>query len=154
MLSCLLYLIFILDIPDLFYEVVHPPLEYRSCKEPNISTFVDDNYVIMKRKDDKSMEESGQTMSKLKSYMDANKLALNKDKSKILLVTKNQTLKDEFSVIMDGRTVRHSQSVKILGTWDSHLKNELISRILEITQYFVGKFCLGLRHGAGPPSLH
>ena len=136
-LSCLMYLIFIIDIPELFHEIKHKPIEYRACRKPNISTFVDDNFVIVKRQPNQTMQESvNQTMDKLKTYMDANKLALNKDKSKILIISKDKNMKENFQVNLDGKIVKHSKNVTILGTvmsdnltWDHHLENKLIPNL-------------------------
>ena len=150
-LSCLFYLIFIMDIPQIGHELIHSPLGYRNCTQPNISTYVDDNYVKIK-KQDRSLEEEVQiAMSKIKNYMDSNLLALNGDKTKILLVTKNQATKDDFKIEIQGKTIKHSRSVKILGntldenlTWDEHITKELIPslknrlRTLRLTTKYMG----------------
>ena len=76
MLSCLLYLIFILDIPDICHTEKHNIGDYRKCSQPNISTFIDNNYVKVRKTNDKSLEdEVYKTMDKIKTYMDSNKLA-------------------------------------------------------------------------------
>ena len=41
-LSCILYLILILDFPDIFHKVKHEPLEMRNCHKPNLNTSIDD----------------------------------------------------------------------------------------------------------------
>ena len=46
-LSCLLYLTYILDIPQICHDIVHEPKQYRQCNQPKINTFVDDNYVLV-----------------------------------------------------------------------------------------------------------
>ena len=131
--SCLFYLIYILDISQIGHDVIHTPIGYRSCSKPNTATYVDDNYVTIRRKD-KSLEEDVKiTMTAIKEYMDSNLLALNGEKTEILLVTKNQKTKDNFEVEIQGKLIKHSRSVKILGTtlnenlnWEDHLTRELI----------------------------
>ena len=49
-LSCILFLIYILDMPVIFHSKSHKPEEYRKCSEVNIKTFVDDSYVKAKKK--------------------------------------------------------------------------------------------------------
>ena len=44
-MSCGLYLLYILDIPQICHNISHSPAEYRMCAEPNILMFIDDNYV-------------------------------------------------------------------------------------------------------------
>ena len=65
--------------------------------------------------------------------MDANCMALNQDKTQILIVSKNKELKKNFEVVLDGKTIKHSQAVKILGTildknlsWEQNIEKLLI----------------------------
>ena len=80
-LSCLFYLIFILDIPSICHEQHHNPKEAKDCNKPNIDTFVDDNFVRINKPDNDTFENAVKaTMEKIKDYMDANHLTLNGDK--------------------------------------------------------------------------
>ena len=134
--SCVLFLIFVLDLPQIFHVTNHKPEEQLLCQKPNAKTFVDDVGIIVRRtKDDINPLDNliSSTMEEVGEYMAANKLALNQDKSTIMLVTKNVKMKDEFKIQLGGKIVRHSKSVKILSnvvsddlTWDRHVKNELI----------------------------
>ena len=136
-LSCLLYLLYILDIPTYLHEIDHNPLDYRKCNQPNISTFVDDNYMVIRRKLGHKLEDDvTETMNNLNNYMDANELALNGEKTKILLVTKNEEIKKNFEVEIQGKMIKPVKEVKILGTtlyenmsFDSHLIKELIPNL-------------------------
>ena len=60
--------------------------------------------------------------------MSANKLALNVDKTKVMLITKKKHIKNEFEIKLAGKTIKHSTELKILGntmsdelTWDRHI---------------------------------
>ena len=73
------------------------------------------------------------TMVKVECYMKANKLALNSDKSQVMVVSNNTEIKKNFEVIMNGKKVRHKEHITILGntmsaslTWDAHITKVLI----------------------------
>ena len=53
-LSCILYMVYILDMPQLFHTKRHEPREHRECGEPDLKTFVDDAYIQTLRKQDKT----------------------------------------------------------------------------------------------------
>ena len=135
-LSCFFFLVYILDIPQICHNKLHNPSQYRNCKHPGIDTFVDDNYVKIE-KVDKSLEKHvTETMEEIKNYMDANKMALNPEKSQILIVSKNRSIKDNFTVTMDGKEIKHSPEVNILGvtideklSWEHHVSNNLIPNL-------------------------
>ena len=133
-LSCVLFLIYILDMPMIFHNTTHTPQEYRQCQQPNLKTYVDDSYVKTYKKDNMTIKETIQeTMDTILSYTQANKLAVNPDKTLIMLQTKNQALKDSFSIILNGKEIKHQKEIKILGnllsetlTWDAHVVKLLI----------------------------
>ena len=65
--------------------------------------------------------------------MDSNWLALNCDKMQIMIISKHNQTKENFSVTMEGKEIHHSRSVKILGTtldenllWDKHVTRDII----------------------------
>ena len=153
-LSCIFYLIFILDIPQSTHQIVHDPISYRNCKMPDIATFVDDNYLIIKKTNKSLQEHVNDTMTTLKQWMDSNQLALNGDKTTIMVLTKNQRTKMDFQVNIQGKNIKHTPKVKILGmildenlTWDKHVTSILIPslknrlRTLHLTtRYMTQKF--------------
>ena len=147
-LSGVFFLIFILDMPDVFHyqedqnetecqSVNHSPVEQRKCPAPSLRTFVDDGYVLGKRKDDETFLDSIQkTMSKLENYMSANRLLLNSDKSQVMLFTKDKEIKKNFKIILKGKTIKHKTEVTILGntmkddlTWDCHVEKNVIPQL-------------------------
>ena len=73
--------IYILDMPDIFHQEPHSPVEQRKCQEPLIKTFVDDGYTLGENKYEETFEEAiEKTMVRIQEYMSANLLALNEDK--------------------------------------------------------------------------
>ena len=48
--------------------------------------------------------------------MYANKLQLNPEKLQIILITTNKTEKENFSITIQNKTIKHSNHVKISGT--------------------------------------
>ena len=72
-------------------------------------------------------------MEKVEDYTRANKLLLNTDKTRIMLITSDKDYKKEFSIDFKGKTVKHSTVLMILGnlmsdqlTWDIHLEKVLL----------------------------
>ena len=154
-LSCLLYLIFIMDIPMICHDKIHQPLDYRNCSQPSIETFVDDNFVSIKIEKQQDMKDQIiQTIKKIQNYMDSNKLALNAKKTKIMILSNNKTTKKNFSIQVQDKIIKHSSRVKILGTymtedlsWDNNIENHLIPSLKNrlrtlkyITPYMDNKF--------------
>ena len=139
-LSCLLFLIYILNIPQIFHDRQHGPLEYRRCTAPGIEMFVNDNYVKIVRTDKSLEQHVTDTVNRIKTYMDANKMTLNPDKSQVLVVTKDMNLVQKFQIQMDGKTIKHSPMVKISGiTLDENLIPNMKNSIqtLKLTTKFM-----------------
>ena len=110
-----MFLVYILDLPNMFHVTcgeIHDPEAQRKCKEPNAKTFVDDTFIKVTKKEDESMEKAVlNTMVKVECYMKANKLALNSDKSQVMVVSNNTEIKKNFEVIMNGKKVRHKEHI-------------------------------------------
>ena len=133
-LSCALFLIYIMDMPLIFHDTPHTPQQYRDCPQPHIKTYVDDGYIKTYTKPNHTIKESIQeTMDKMHDYTKANKLALNQDKTIIMLQTQDQAYKDNFTIELSRKHITHQPEVKILGnllsetlTWDSHVAKVLV----------------------------
>ena len=154
-LSCTLFLIFILDMNMMFHETNHPPDLQLECVKKNMTenpkTFVDDNTIIVKKMENKTLSESVlQTMNKVKTYMESNQLELNESKTTVLVVSRDKSTRDNFAVTLGGKCVTHSKAVKLLGniisedlTWEGQVKNYLIPnlknwiRTLKMTSCFL-----------------
>ena len=91
-ISCILFLIFVLDLPHIFHGDPHSPMEQLNCDQPNAKTFVDDVGIVITKKKDNANESLRdlviKAMDKVADYTSANKLALNQDKSLIMVVSK------------------------------------------------------------------
>ena len=105
-LSCTLFLIYILDFPDIFHDSKHEPKTMSECVRTNAKTFVDDAYLLTRPKDDQTMKQAiMDTMDKVENYMKSNRLSLNKDKTQIMLITDDDFLKKNLEIEMSGKTI-------------------------------------------------
>ena len=136
-LSGVLYLIFILDLPYLTHETIHTPETYRKCKNANIKTFVDDCMAKVPNKPNSTLEnEVTKFMKTMENYAASNKLIVNPDKTKVMIVSKNKEIKQNFNIILNGQEIKHSKQVTILGIklsedllWESHVNTNLLPQI-------------------------
>ena len=136
-LSGVFYLIYMLDLPYISHETIHEPEEYRKCNQPNIKTFVDDCMAKINAKPQSTIKnEVTKFMEKVEDYASANKLAINPDKTKVVVISKNQETKSNFKITLKGKEIKHSPEVKILGLklsddlmWERHVLNDLLPQI-------------------------
>ena len=136
-LSGVLYLVYMLDLPYITHETIHEPSEYRQCTKPNLKTFVDDCMAKINNKANSTLENKVVSfMDTMEDYAAANKLAINPDKTKVVVLTKNKDLRDNFKIVLKGQEIKHSPEVKILGLkilddllWERHMDTNLIPQI-------------------------
>ena len=114
-LSCLLHLIYILDFPKFFHKEKHSPIEYRNCSEPNAKTFVDDFMLAIKVTDKDFKQKAIDNINLAQTYLSSNKQAMNNTKTKIMIITKDKTARDSFSIKINNEIIKHSPTLKILG---------------------------------------
>ena len=86
-LSCIMYIIMIMDITSIYHSETYSPSESMKCQQNNgypdcentaARTFVDDNILITKTKNWSSIQQAvSQTIDRLEQYTNANLLALN-----------------------------------------------------------------------------
>ena len=103
-------------------------------EDTTTSTYIDDAYVLAKSNGDIPLSTLVvNKMSQLESYMAANKMKLNSDKSQVLVVSKNKITRETFRVFLDNKEIKHSDEVVILGnkissdlSWDRHVESVLI----------------------------
>ena len=93
-ISCALFLIYVLDLPQIFHNTPkcpptpHSPQEQINGGEPNTKYFVDDEYILItKKKEDTPLRDQIEQAMKFFSEYTA---ALTQDKSLIMLVTKKK----------------------------------------------------------------
>ena len=154
-MSCALYLIYIMDMPNMFHSSNHNPIEQRNCKRPNLKTFVDDSYVLVLKEDNKDIKTTIlETMEIINKYTRGNKLKLNPDQSQIMLQTKDVKMREEFSIELGGKVIQHQKEITILGntlsqelTWNNHVNKILLPSLRNrtktlkaVTKYLDKKF--------------
>ena len=146
-LSGILYIIMILDITSIYHETTHNPQEARECQKTNLDpairntcqnanakTFVDDNIIHTKPVNGNSIQQAVlDVIDKLETYTNANKLALNPEKSRVMVLTKDKKIQQDFQVTVAGKVLGHQPSLKILGnivsadlTWEEHVRKVVI----------------------------
>ena len=118
-LSCILFLIFILDMPEIFHERRHTPAEQQKCCLPNLKTFVDDAYIKARREDDETFNQVIETNMKIiTEYMKSNRMQLNPEKTTIMLQTKDSQIKKR---LQDRNKWKdHQAHSKSRNSWQSH----------------------------------
>ena len=87
-LSCILYLIYTMDLPIIFSDKVKTTLEDTvNNTEAEATTYVDDTTVNMYKTEGVTLQQTlDDNMYKLEQYMSANKLVMNCDKAKFMLI--------------------------------------------------------------------
>ena len=99
-LSGSLYLVYTLDYPLIFNHRKLSLQEYDVSRRPRTTTFVDDSSVKIQLSTDKDDNNAkiSQTLDQVKDYMNANTLVLNQDKSKIMVLTKDDQIRRNISI--------------------------------------------------------
>ena len=115
-LSCVLYIIFTLDLPLIFdtesIQINHE--EYTS--HPTSTTYIDDNFVLVKPNEGMNLKEAvNDAMTKVNHYMINNKLQLNPDKTKLMVLTRKPAQRMDIEIQAQPKNIVHSTKVKILG---------------------------------------
>ena len=151
-LSCILYIIYILDITSIYHSKMHDPkdalqcskipvttvdnnfLPSRTCMSTSAKSFVDDNILLTRPAKGQSIQDAvAQAISKIEDYTNANLLALNPEKSRIMLLSKDKDLNSNFQITIGGKILKHQPALKILGniisqdlSWDAHVRQVVI----------------------------
>ena len=140
-LSCLLYLIYIMDLPINFDNKPTKPHETDIKNTPELYTFVDDT-VCQVKLDPKiiaNQDAINQAIHKLEIYMRSNSLIVNTDKTNFLVLTKNEEVRKNLYLETQPKNIRPVRYFKFLGItiedsllWNAHLvegKDYLLSRL-------------------------
>ena len=91
-LSCVLYLIFTLDLPLIFHPDRISVAESQHSLNPGSTLYVDDNFVLVKKQPNTTLQTTlDQTMRTVQKYMKNNKLSLNKEKTQLMVLSKKPT---------------------------------------------------------------
>ena len=111
-MSCLFYLIYTLDQPLIPHNHLHENIiEYRQCKAPTASTYVDDIYsIIIKKPEETLWNSASNNITQLNNYYINNRLVNNVDKTMIMLITRNLETKNQTLHIM-GQELKHKKNL-------------------------------------------
>ena len=140
-LSCLLYLLYTLDLPLLFNESKLTTEEQLTNKEPTSTTYVDDTMTtITLNKDDNKQTQINTTVDKLMDYMNANLLTMNQDKTQLMIISKNPNTKTNLQINTQTKTILPTSNFKYLGIlikddlkWNLHLRDSKDSLVKQMT---------------------
>ena len=157
---------YILDLPLLFEDTPVLPQDTDSKTTPELSTFVDDTICTVKLNQEliSNQDNINQVIHKLEIYMRSNSLIVNTDKTKFVVITKTDKIRQELFLATENKNIRPIRSFKFLGisiednlTWNSYLiegKDSLLSQlkcrlsaIRKIRKYIDFKLCKMLANG-------
>ena len=149
-LGPLFYVLFTSDIPDLVHD---HPVDYQApqhhCPQCGSTVcYVDDCTYSFGSKDPASLSDMLSTQyKKISSYMAANKLVINADKTHLVVMGTKATAanRDEVTLQAGGHTIRPTRTEKLLGgnicedlKWKEHLQDNEQSLIRQLTSRING----------------
>ena len=139
-LSCLLYLMYTLDLPTLYHTKI-PTIEHQiNCTEPTPTTFVDDTIVKINIEDPATRQNQViEHLNTVKNYMDSNRLSLNPEKTQLFVLSQNPEVRKSVFLEVHPKRIVHSPTIQYLGIsisenlkWNEFLinnKNSLIKQL-------------------------
>lgn len=159
-LSCIMFLIYTLDLPLLLHDLHHEPAEELSCNQPSTSTYVDDWIVSIREIANRTLQEGiDLTMAKLQDYMSANRLVMNKDKTLLMVISKDRSKQEQARIpnVDPELVVLPKNNMKILGTnisnnlkWNFHISESQDSLLAQMHKRLT---MLRLLAKSAPPKL-
>ena len=133
-LSCLLFSIFTLDLPEMHHNLNHSPMEYVNCQQAVSTTFVDDLTIVVKQQKGTSLQEQfNKYFKSAQEYLQSNKLCQNDEKTKFMVLTTNKNLCKSIKLETKDKkgksvTLKQMNNIRILGVafssdrkWDHHV---------------------------------
>lgn len=130
-LSCLMYLIYIMDMPSVTHIKNHTPLQDANCLRPTTLTYVDDlNTTVTTTKDNPQhlTELLHNNLQVTQQYMNANRLSLNSEKTKIFIISKHPDRKNQVKLVVGDKIIAHTKTINVLGikfndklNWNNHI---------------------------------
>ena len=120
--------------PQLFHSQIHNTQEQEECTSTDIKTFVDYAFLVAHRKGQQTFKELvTENMNKIEEYMVSNRLAINTEKTKVMIFTKNTQSKKDFKLAIKGKQIVHQKHAVILGntlaedlSWNHHISTVVI----------------------------
>ena len=109
-----IYFIFILVMPTLFHNKVHDIYTTDDCSNPSLHTFVVDVLCSIIKSQNISLQQTvDNTMNTIEEYMKANRLALNRDKTQMIII--NPPIKSDITLEAEPEDVTPCTSTIFLG---------------------------------------
>ena len=141
-LSCLLYLVYILDLPIMYHKTNPTIKQQEECTQPTPTTFVDDTALTIKLTDPRTNQQIIEKyFDQIQDYMAANRLHLNSDKTTLIVVSKHPDRKQQLYLPTPKKNVYPTKHHKYLGIqisdnmkWNNHLvdnKNSLTKQLIK-----------------------
>ena len=115
-LSCLLFLLYTLDLPYLFLQAKVTIENYEDDDNPKPTTFVDDVVTTIKIEDDlKSQRKLDTIMDTFETYMSSNKLLLNREKTQLLIISNKTEIRKKMFLTAQPKNVLPLRGFTYLG---------------------------------------
>ena len=139
-LSCLLYLIYTMDLPLLFQESRLNMEQELLDKNPKSNTYVDDTTTTIQLNQNTTYQNQiDNTVTKMNDYMNSNFLTMNDTKTQLFIISKDINTKDKLRINTINKTIKPTNTFKYLGmhisnnlTWNQHIseaKDSLIKQL-------------------------
>ena len=114
------YLVFTLDITSIYHAKM----------------YLDDYLLLTKPKPGQTLQDAVlTTMEKVEDYTNSNLLALNPDKSRIMIMSNGKTMKENIEVTIGGKVLHHQNHIMMLRNYIPAQSNR--ARILKQTTHFM-----------------
>ena len=102
--------------PMLFHDKKHSPLEDRNCNCTTCKTYVDDSFLLVKKEENVDIRDMIiKNIEKTADYLINYRMAVNEDKTNIMIITKNKNVMKQFEIKIKDKSVKHSKTMTILG---------------------------------------
>ena len=117
-MSSLLFIIYTLDLPYIFNDEKLSIQQEETTSRPKSTLYIDDNIIHITPFENLNLQQAVDwTINRVHTYMNANKLKLNKDKTKIMILAKNPATRKTITIKTPDtqEDITHSSKLKILG---------------------------------------
>jgi hypothetical protein len=141
-LSGILFLIYTLDMPLMHHNIMHDAVSEANCTMPSSSSFVDDWVLTIRETATRPLQQGiDETMLTIAEYMKSNKLAMNSEKTQLMVIARDVTSYRSLIIKNDNPDliVKPVHSIRLLGItiasdlrWNNYLlsgKDSLVKQL-------------------------
>ena len=115
-LSCTLYLVYTMDLPLIFETTAKTIRQSEASTQPESLTYVDDNFITIRQKANELLQHTIlNTIQLVETYMAANLLMLNPEKTKIMVLSRHPANRNKYFIPAVPKYIHHSKHLKVLG---------------------------------------